>query len=271
VEPDVRNVVLSRFEAQITGALIITSRKATNMPGSLVIRPQLISLAFLDRILDQLISSEIGVAALNPEARETLRSRLKYLMTSEGNRRETAVPMIFLKLMAQRAGTLIKEGQTLEELPNGAYALVDDYVTDLLRKEPSLPAAVTLAGRAAIVCVGSDFAPRPRPLAEYLNAGISETELRRLIEPGLITEVGLISDPSFKFLLDPVAEFLAARALFIALRDGHITHAAFIEKTRILRNRKDDSVLGAVEVQFGRTLGDISAEPFSSTDRPALA
>jgi hypothetical protein len=50
IDPD-RGAVSSR-------ALVVTSRLPTNLPESLVIRPQGLTLAFLDRVLDDLIRSE---------------------------------------------------------------------------------------------------------------------------------------------------------------------------------------------------------------------
>jgi hypothetical protein len=46
-------------------ALVVTSRLPTNLPESLLIRPQGLTLAFLDRVLDDLIAANVGSSRFN--------------------------------------------------------------------------------------------------------------------------------------------------------------------------------------------------------------
>jgi hypothetical protein len=92
-------------------ALVVTSRRPTELPESLLIRPQAVNLMFLDRILDDLVASTIGAGVLSAEQRELLRDRMKAMMTSTHGGEQFSVPMIFLKVMVDRANRLLRDAR----------------------------------------------------------------------------------------------------------------------------------------------------------------
>jgi photosystem II stability/assembly factor-like uncharacterized protein len=205
--------------ASAVHAMVVTSRRPTELLESLLIRPLAVNLTFLDRILDDLVASTIGGGVLSPEERELLRDRIKAIMSSIGTERAISVPMIFLNIMVDRAKQLLAHERKLDELPKTLDALVTEYVSNLARSEADVSKAVREIRRAAVVCIGSELRPRYRSLADYTLEDISEHRLEQLVTDGLMMRSGEPGDPFYKFALDPIAEYLAASECAIRFRD----------------------------------------------------
>jgi hypothetical protein len=134
---------------------------------------------------------------------------------------ERQLPMIFLRLMIQRADQLLNEGKKLNELPRTLADLVNSYTEQLLAKATDdLVALVKQAREAAKVCMGVELTPVARSQAKYIQAGLPPEALETFVTSGLMTKFGEASDPFYKFALDPVAEQLSVNRLVFALRDG---------------------------------------------------
>jgi hypothetical protein len=208
--------------AKDSRALVVTSRVPTRLPDSVVIKPQSLTLKFLDRVLDPLIEVTVGSGRFEGDQRETLRDRLKDLMKESGDgSHERQLPMIFLRLMIQRADQLLNEGKKLNELPRTLADLVNSYTEQLLANATDdLVALVKQAREAAKVCMGVELTPVARSQAKYIQAGLPPEALETFVTSGLMAKFGEASDPFYKFALDPVAEQLSVNRLVFALRDG---------------------------------------------------
>jgi len=222
--------------ARDTRALVVTSRLPTNLADSLVVRPQNVTLAFLDRILDNLIAVGLGSGKLNGDEREKLRGHLKGMMEDVGVVSEWTLPMIFLKLMIDRAAKLLEDGKSFEELPRTLTELVNRYTEDLLRVDVNVTATMVDVRVAAKVYMSEDKSPASRSEARYLTAGLTKERLVKLVTAGLLIQTGETGDPFYKFAMDPVAEQLDANRVIIEIRDGR---ADELEVARLLA-RWDD-------------------------------
>jgi hypothetical protein len=209
-----------------THALVVTSRIATNLHESLVIRPQGLTLAFLDRVLDGLIAANVGPNRFTDGEREELRQYVRSLI--EGARdgsKENPVPTIFLKLMIERADQLLKEKKRLYELPRTLSQLVTEYTEQLLRTEPDIHLAMQRARTAAQVCTGKERSPVARSESRYASKGVSKEILDKFVITGLMVRLGEKGDPFYKFALDPIAEQLDANRLVIDIREDRADQA----------------------------------------------
>jgi hypothetical protein len=203
-----------------TQALIITSRVATNLSESLVIRPKGLTLSFLDRVLDGLIATSAAPGRFSDSEREEFRRHARSLIeNARDGFDEHRVPMIFLKLMTVRADRLLNEGKPLEDLPRTLSELVNDYTEQLLRNEKDLPLAMHEARTAAEVCMGEQRIPMARSVDRYIAKGVSKEKLEKFVAAGLMVSSGRKGDPFYKFALDPVAEQLDANRLVIDIRE----------------------------------------------------
>jgi hypothetical protein len=201
-----------------TQAVVITSRVPMNLPDSLVIRPQGLTLAFPDRVLDDLIAANVGSGSFNDGSKLTeLRRHVRSLI--EGAK-ERQVPMIFIKLMIERADQLLNEDKQLDELPITLAELVTEYTEQLLRNEQDLTFAVQQARIAAHVCMGKERIPVDRSEARYTSVAVTKGVLHKFVTAGLMVRSGEKSDPFYKFALDPLAEQLDANRIVIGIRDG---------------------------------------------------
>jgi SPFH domain / Band 7 family len=213
IRPD-KGAVNTRF-------LVLTSRLPTNLLESNVIRPQELTIEVLDRVLDDLIAANVGSRRFNDADRETLRMRIRSLIKDAGEyEKERQVPMIFIKLMIERADQLLKEGKQLAELPSSLAELVTEYTEQLLRNEQDLTLAVQQARMAAQVCMGKERSPAARSENTYAAKGASKEILDKFVTAGLMAKSGDKSDPFYKFALDPIAEQLDATRLVIGIRDA---------------------------------------------------
>jgi tetratricopeptide (TPR) repeat protein len=172
-------------------------------------------------VLDDLIAANVGSSRFNDGERETLRIRVRSLIEDarEGVK-ERQVPMIFIKLMIERADQLLNESKQLDELPMTLAELVTEYTEQLLRNEQDLTLAVQQARTAAHVCMGKERIPKSRSETRYTFAGVSKEILQKFVTAGLILRSGEKSDPFYKYALDPLAEQLDAIRVVIGIRDG---------------------------------------------------
>jgi hypothetical protein len=230
---DNRQMIHPEEGAAFTHALVLTSRISTNLPDSLVIRPQGLTLAFVDRILDGLIAANVGPGRFNDEEREELRLRVRALIESaRDGLSDRQLPMIFIKLMIERADQLLIEGKQLVELPTTLAELVTEYTEQLLRNEQNLTLAVQQARIAAHVCMGKERSPAARSENFYTEKGLSKETLDKFVTAGLMVQSGNKSDPFFKFELDPIAEQLNANRIVIAIRDASADQTELDELTQ---------------------------------------
>jgi hypothetical protein len=215
-------------------ALVVTSRLPTNLPESLVIRPQGLTLAFLDRVLDGLVAANVGAGRFNEGEREELRRHLRSLIEdARDGVKERQVPMIFLKLMIERADQLLKEKKPLNGLPRALSELVTDYTErQLLRNEPDIHMAMRLARTTAQVCMGKERRPAARSEYRYESKGVSKEILDNFVTAGLIVRSGEKGDPFYKFALDPIAEQLDANRLMIDIREDRADQTELDELLR---------------------------------------
>ncbi|MBV8275067.1 MAG: TIR domain-containing protein, partial [Verrucomicrobia bacterium] len=212
IHPD-KGAVNARF-------LVVTSRLPTNLLESHVIRPQGLTIEALDRVLDDLIAANVGSRRFNDTHRETLRMRIRSLIKDAGEgAEERGVPMIFIKLMIERADQLLNEGKQFAELPTTLAESVTKYTEQLLRNEQDLAFAVQQSRTAAHVCMGKERSPAARSENRYTRQGVSKEVLDKFVTAGLMVGSGDKSDPFYKFALDPIAEQLDANRLMIDIRE----------------------------------------------------
>jgi len=206
--------------AQHTHAYIVTSRVPTLIPGELAVSPDPVGLGEVDTVLSGLISTIGGSDRFTADDREAVRTRFKTLLGSDSTRDTRAMPMLFLKLLVQRADTLLGSEGSLDRLPASFVTLVDEWVAELLRD----PDDILAARQAALAAVIPEFAPAWRSRAKYLRT-VEGERLDRLVISGLIEKSGLQSDPLYKFALDPISEYLAALEIAIETRDATLEPA----------------------------------------------
>lgn len=216
-----------------TQALVITSRVSTNLPESLVIRPQGLTLAFLDRVLDGLIAANVGPDRFNDDEREELRRHVRSLIDdARDGVKEGQVPMMFLKLMIERADQLLKEKKQLDELPRTLSELVTDYAEQLLRNEQDLRLAMHQARTTAQVCMGKERSPAARSEDRYTAKGVSKEILDKFVTAGLMVRSGEKGDPFYKFALDPIAGQLEANRVVVDIREDRADQTELDELVR---------------------------------------
>jgi hypothetical protein len=208
--------------AKDTRFLVVTSRVPTHLPEAVVIRPLEFGLRDLDRLLDAFVAESADLGDISGEEREELRERVKQLMFHIGRDQDQprTLPMIFLKLMIDRAEQLRDSGVELRELPGSVIDLVEGYTCAVLKDRG---AWIDAARSAALVCLGRELRPMWRPEGEYKAVGLTSDDLTALSRSGLLVESGSKGDPHFKFSLDPIAEYLAAWEWVIGIRDGRRT------------------------------------------------
>jgi hypothetical protein len=125
------------------------------------------------------------------------------------------MPMVFVKLLVERASELLEKEGSMEQLPASFVTLVDEWVAELLLNDPADIAAARLAALAALL---PELSPAWRSRAKYLRT-IDEVRFERLLLSGLLEKSGLQTDPLYKFALDPISEYLAALEMASQVRE----------------------------------------------------
>ncbi|MCD9015222.1 YCF48-related protein [Parachryseolinea silvisoli] len=221
--------------------VVVTSRKALNLPSIYRVVPVGLKLDFLDTLLDGFITQYVGAFHFANE-REVLRTRIKNIildMSSAG--KETTVPLLLLRLAVKKAERLIDDQKSIDEhFPTSFSMLIDDYIEEIFRNEDDLTDLLKDLRRAACTSIGfrtsiADSLPQLgtvafRPLwvpeSWYLNK-LSKTALLKFLTGGLMIVSGSRDDRSLKFSYDPIAEYLAIKELFIKYRDGELPNDDF--------------------------------------------
>jgi photosystem II stability/assembly factor-like uncharacterized protein len=221
-------------------AVIYTSRMPTTIPQSTIIIPFGLKLTYLDNLIDGFTNAYVGANRFEDQ-REVLRSRIKIMIGTFGNRNpDKQIPLNILRLIIEHASKIMDRGGSLQiELPNSYYSLVEDYLSDLLRKVNNPDHSIVSMRAAAMVSLGlmqyldaskkSDHAPlslekfKPQWVsANTYTVFISEADIQLFKLGGILIESGWLGEKQFKFQNDPIAEYLAASEICIAYQNGNM-------------------------------------------------
>jgi photosystem II stability/assembly factor-like uncharacterized protein len=219
--------------AALTHLVVMTSRRRIQIPDVVKVLPKAVDLGTIDEVLSRYLDDVVGAGRFSPSQREAIRESLKGIMKemSSESGQPPQIPMVFVKLIIQRADQVLAKDDASEaaggaeaSLPKDLSELVDAYVASLLEARPDGVAQAGQTRRAALACIGQDGLPKLRPLAAYEARSLSLAELEGLVITGLmVKDAADVGDPRYKFALDPIAEYLAAKELVISVRDGRMT------------------------------------------------
>lgn len=221
-------------------AVVYTSRKPISFEFSCQIIPMGIKLSFLDNLIDGLTNVYVGANKFE-EQREILRSKIigmiKNINESDPDK---SIPIIFLKLMIEKASELVDRGEELEKgLPATFYDLCESYISDVVRKMPNQEQSARKLRSAAVVSLGlsntlnaEDFEDQLMkverieaqwvPINIYLQI-LSHGDIELFTDSGILVVSGPLDDKRIKFNHDPIAEYLAAKEICTLLRDKNKT------------------------------------------------
>jgi photosystem II stability/assembly factor-like uncharacterized protein len=221
--------------AALTHLVVMTSRRRIQIPDVVKVLPKAVDLGSIDEVLSRYLDDVVGAGRFSPSQREAIRESLKGIMKeiSSESGQPPQIPMVFVKLIIQRADEVLSKdeapgasGSPEASLPKDLSELVDAYVASLLEARPEGVAEANQARRAALACIGQDGLPKLRPLAAYEARSLTLAQLEGLVVTGLmVKDAADVGDPRYKFALDPIAEYLAAKELVISVRDGRMTPA----------------------------------------------
>jgi len=245
--------------AVLTHFVVLTSRRRMMLPEVVKVLPRPVDLGSIDAVLNRYLDDIVGAGRFDSAQRESIRDALKGIMNelSGGVGRAPQIPMVFVKLLIQRANEVFaRDGAPAASeasLPRDLAGLVDAYLASLFESRPDSVEEANRSRRAALACVGSDGVPQWRPLAAYESRSVTREQVEGLVNSGLmIRDASDIGDPRYKFALDPIAEYLAAKELVIAVRDGRMTLA---ELKAGGSGFSAESEVAKQIVRIGRTLG----------------
>jgi photosystem II stability/assembly factor-like uncharacterized protein len=217
---------------EMTHLLVVTSRRRILAPEVLKVLPKPVDLGSIDTVISRYLDDIVGAGRFGPAQREAIREALKGVMKeiSDAAGKAPEVPMVFLKLIIERADqTFGKDGDSGApvSLPADIPSLVDAYLANLFEARTDVVGEERRARRAALACVGQNGIPKWRPLAAYEARELKQEEVESLVVSGLISKDATdAGDPLYKFALDPIAEYLAAKETVMAVRDSRMTAAA---------------------------------------------
>ncbi|HZX33525.1 MAG TPA: hypothetical protein VFF03_19395, partial [Rhodocyclaceae bacterium] len=210
------------------GLLVLTARRPMDLPLPAVhLRPlPLDSLFAITGFIDRRLRSKGGEVELQAQTDIANALVQALLAAPAGPGKALGATPLMVELIADTALLLFKEGKGLEELPNSVPDIYFSYVRHLLRfQEAGEDAAADGAAQAlldaayalAIASVGERFSPqafsRNRVMAAQKgNSVLAEAQTFAALEKaGLLqSPVQVGNDAMYRFLLDPVAEYLAA-------------------------------------------------------------
>jgi photosystem II stability/assembly factor-like uncharacterized protein len=248
--------------AVLTHLAVLTSRRRIQIPEVVKVLPKPVDLGTIDDVLTRYLDDVVGAGRFSATQREAIREALKGIMKemSDENGQAPQIPMVFVKLIIQRADEVLAtddSSATTEKaeaaLPKDLGELVDAYVASLLEAHPDGVSEAAQARRAALACVSPDGVPKLRPLAAYEAKSLTLLQLEGLVTTGLmVKDAHDVGDPRYKFALDPIAEYLAAKELVIAVRDGRMT---LPQLKGAMSQFADGSDVGAKVTSIGRALG----------------
>ena len=167
-------------------------------------------------------------ALSDPESQLDLAKRLTLLFRSAGGEghEERAILPLTVRLFVEEAIRILNLGRSLDELP---VSLPDVYLRYLERVNPEAPTAKNFMTnedflRAGMVlaklALGDDFIPKEFFKDDARNAlkqsGWTEQTktdpIQRMVDNGILLEKTVVGHVRLRFVLDPVAENLAASA-----------------------------------------------------------
>lgn len=248
--------------AVLTHLAVMTSRRRIQIPEVVKVLPKPVDLGTIDEVLSRYMDDVVGAGRFSAAQREAIRDALKGIMKEMSHEagQPPQIPMVFVKLIIQRADEVLatddKSGTTESaeaSLPKDLAELVDAYVASLLEARPDCVSEAAQARRAALACVGNDGIPKLRPLAAYEAKSLTLGQLEGLVTTGLMVKDAVdVGDPRYKFALDPIAEYLAAKELVMAVRDGRMTLDALKSAASQFAAGSD---VGAKVILVGRALG----------------
>ncbi len=248
--------------AVLTHLAVLTSRRRIQIPEVVKVLPKPVDLGTIDEVLSRYLDDVVGAGRFTPAQREAIRETLKGIMKEMSHEpgQTPQIPMVFVKLIIQRADEVLAtddKSETTERaeeaLPKDLAELVDGYVASLLEARTDTVSEAAQARRAALVCVGSDGIPKLRPLAAYEARSLTLAQLEGLVTTGhMVKDAVDVGDPRYKFALDPIAEYLAAKELVMAVRDGRMTLA---DLKALASQFAAGSDVTAKVILIGRTLG----------------
>jgi hypothetical protein len=181
-------------------------------------------------------SKEAGVSATlsSLDSQLALGTRLKALFESTAGTDGNKPPIIPLpvRLFVEDAKRLIRLNRSLDELPSSIPEVYFNYLEQVNPREAHVPNFMTheemlkAAMALAKLALAGDFVPKEFFRDEAVNmlrglgwSGPEKTDpIRRLIDNGVLMEKSLLVFRRLRFVLDPVAENLAAAAYVRACR-----------------------------------------------------
>jgi len=248
--------------AALTHLVVMTSRRRIQIAEVVKVLPSPVDLGSMDSVLNRYLDDVVGAGRFSPEQREAIRDSLKHIMkelSGEGGA-EPHIPMVFVKLIIQRADLVLAKDPVPgapdageASLPRDLAELVDGYLASLLEARPDSVAEAGHARRAALACIGLEGLPKWRPLAAYASKSVSPDHLETLVTTGLmVRDSADVGDPLYKFALDPIADYLAAKELVLAVRDAKMTPG---ELKALTSHFVQGSDVAAKVAQVARALG----------------
>ena len=238
-------------------AVVYTSRKPTGISEAVTIIPLGLRLGYLDSLIDGFTNVYVGANRFEDQ-REILRSRIKVMIGAFSSLDpEKQIPLGMLRLIIERASLIMDRGGSLQvELPNSYYSLIEEYLSDLLRKVDAPDDRIVLMRAAAMVSMGliefiirdkkPTFESRPweqfRPqwmLSDYYQLYIPPADLQLFLSGGVLIESGWLGEKQLKFQNDPIAEYLVASEICISYQTGHMNEPAIKELLRLCRKTNE--------------------------------
>jgi photosystem II stability/assembly factor-like uncharacterized protein len=218
-------------------ALLITARTYQQVQGAapVVLYPQPLNQKSLLHFMTSLVSQDVSgltdpVAnvALTVKEQLALGDKLAtlYEASSSGDGKDAPILPLPVRLFVEEAKRLIRNGRTLDELPLSVPEVYSRYLEQVNPEEPAVPNFMTHAEmlRAALIlaklALSGDFIPKEffpdEAAAKLREAGWTDPQkldpVRRLLDNGILIEKGPLVSRRLRFVLDPIADSLAAVA-----------------------------------------------------------
>ncbi|MFT3869562.1 MAG: HEAT repeat domain-containing protein [Nibricoccus sp.] len=236
-------------DAQLTHFVVVTSRRRVRPNDTILVRPLHVDLGSIDVVLNRYIDGVVGAGRFSPAHREAIRDAIKRIMDELKTESDpdANIPLVFIKLIVDRADRVLSSPGAINAqdgedvvLPQSLSDLVDQYLASLLENTPDKEIHAVRTRKAALACVGKEGLPVSRPLAAYRTKGLEQDQLDLLVTVGLLTkDESDMGDPLYKFALDPIAEYLAAKELVTLVRDGEL-ESVELARMRAQFNKESD-------------------------------
>jgi hypothetical protein len=218
-------------------ALLITARTHVPVQGAalVILYPQPLNQDNLLHFMTSLLSpgangtkDAVAPDAVSIDDQLALGKKLAALYRTASRADGSQAPILPLpvRLFVEEAKRIIREGRSLDGLPLSVPEVYSRYLEQVNPEEPSLPDFMTHPEmlRAALIlaklALAGDFIPKefhPHEAAVRLKeAGWADAQkldpVRRLLNNGILIEKGPLVSRRLRFVLDPIADSLAAVA-----------------------------------------------------------